>query len=111
MSRNYKAGRRVIRKHDEWYYFDLLPAQLRHRLAAATLPWSSNAVLTRYRKLKKAYGEDRAIRTLLAHFDGWDRHQAFNTPWERPKPRQQAEPTPCMQASVGPLITRYACVG
>lgn len=103
---NYR-GRAVRRKHDEWYYFDQLPRQLRHRLAAATLPWSANTVLTRFRKLRKAYGEDRAVRILIDQCDGWDRHQAYNTAWERGRVGEKAPPTPCREADVGPLVTRY----
>lgn len=102
---NYK-GRAVRRKHDEWHYFDLLPRQLRQRIAGATLPWSANAVLVRYRKLRKAYGEDRAVRIMIDQCDSWDRLQAFRQPWIKPRPGQKAEPTPCRQADVQPLIAR-----
>lgn len=106
---NYK-GRRSRRKHDDWHYFDQLPQAVRLRCAASTQPWSGSWLLTYYRKLVKQWGEERALRGMLARFDDWDRMQAHKA-WITPKPGKRADPSPCAEAHVGPLVTRYACVG
>lgn len=104
---NYRAGKRVRRVHDEWWFYDQLPQVLRLRLAASTLPWSAASILDQYRKIKKENGRIAALSIMLDRFDRWDQIQTTRTPWIPAKKGQTPEPNPCVMANVPPLVTNY----
>lgn len=94
MARNGQTGRRSRRKHDNWYYLDQLPSELRIALCHAAFTWDAKYFLDRWNsgrysipalvRIIKEADADKAAKALLQDVPGKFERKKVKTAYADP---------------------------
>lgn len=91
-------------RHDDWFYLDQLPVELRKALAASVTNWSASWVLTAFKKSEKIHGTRYSIKAMLKVLQEANNKAALE-PWKISA--RKSHPSPTRTHRVKPLVQSW----